>query len=575
MLKFCRRIRYSSRSSGPSKASRKTSSASGGMYRSVGSLNSGSPYSRASATWSTTSGEQRRRGRLRPNAGGVARRQAQGLSRSWSGRRRAAAARAPPPVGLRLAVERPVPQQRAAGALFGFQAGLLRLQFVDERSTLRTCRACGQEGHGVTGCCSRMPDFSRAACSAATRLAHDRDRAEVPDAAGAALALWLRAVATRTRPAHRAARAVLRHRRAPPGRGRPGAARAQGRPPLGADAEGRWRRRVATPGTRSGAERAGRREPAGRPGAARRHASRRSAASGPGATASCTVIYGTEVMRTQASAARARLLGGTGFRPGRVDGGRAPLAAVRAGIRAEGRRRLRAGRRGAALGRTPRPDAGHAHQGRARRPAGARACASANRSSRSRWRCRGGGRRRGAARDGRQLPAAGAGQCQRTGARDRHAARAPAPAARRSAPAAHACCASWAPASPESRPSGRRRWRRYSAGSAPRATATRWRRRCCRHCTQAGASGLQLPQIDPGAGGADRAAREPPPRGCGWQLAAFAAGPGATGQQAASAGAPTPGRGCSSRCGATPRVSTPWTTTRATGCASASSGCAT
>src|SRR6266702_641853 len=56
MLKFCLRIRYSSRSSGPSKASRKTSSASGGMYKSVGSVNSGSPYSRAIATRSTTSG---------------------------------------------------------------------------------------------------------------------------------------------------------------------------------------------------------------------------------------------------------------------------------------------------------------------------------------------------------------------------------------------------------------------------------------------------------------------------------------------------------------------------------------
>ena len=46
MLKFCLRIRYSSKSSGPSKASRKTSSASGGMYRSCGSANSGSPYRR-------------------------------------------------------------------------------------------------------------------------------------------------------------------------------------------------------------------------------------------------------------------------------------------------------------------------------------------------------------------------------------------------------------------------------------------------------------------------------------------------------------------------------------------------
>src|SRR5690606_23610129 len=55
-LKFCLRMRYSNRSSGPSKASRNTSSASGGMYRSCGRLNSGSPYRRASATESTVSG---------------------------------------------------------------------------------------------------------------------------------------------------------------------------------------------------------------------------------------------------------------------------------------------------------------------------------------------------------------------------------------------------------------------------------------------------------------------------------------------------------------------------------------
>ena len=50
ILKFCLRIKYSSKSSGPSKASRKISSASGGMYRSCGSANRGSPYRRAKAT---------------------------------------------------------------------------------------------------------------------------------------------------------------------------------------------------------------------------------------------------------------------------------------------------------------------------------------------------------------------------------------------------------------------------------------------------------------------------------------------------------------------------------------------
>ena len=43
MLRFCLRIRYSSRSSGPSKASRNTSMACGGMYRSRGISVSGSP----------------------------------------------------------------------------------------------------------------------------------------------------------------------------------------------------------------------------------------------------------------------------------------------------------------------------------------------------------------------------------------------------------------------------------------------------------------------------------------------------------------------------------------------------
>src|SRR5436190_15036686 len=45
---FCRRIRYSSRSSGPSNVSRNTSSASGGMYRSRGISFIASPYTRAS-----------------------------------------------------------------------------------------------------------------------------------------------------------------------------------------------------------------------------------------------------------------------------------------------------------------------------------------------------------------------------------------------------------------------------------------------------------------------------------------------------------------------------------------------
>src|SRR5215469_5875265 len=55
MSRFCRRIRYSSRSSGPSKASRNTSSACGGMYRSRGSCEIGSPFTTANGI-STCSG---------------------------------------------------------------------------------------------------------------------------------------------------------------------------------------------------------------------------------------------------------------------------------------------------------------------------------------------------------------------------------------------------------------------------------------------------------------------------------------------------------------------------------------
>src|SRR4029077_18780148 len=47
MFRFCRRMRYSSRSSGPSKASRNTSRACGGMYRSRGSCEIGSPFTTA------------------------------------------------------------------------------------------------------------------------------------------------------------------------------------------------------------------------------------------------------------------------------------------------------------------------------------------------------------------------------------------------------------------------------------------------------------------------------------------------------------------------------------------------
>src|SRR5690349_19690931 len=55
MSRFWRRMRYSSRSSGPSNASRNTSSACGGMYRSFGSSVTGSPFTTAKGI-STCSG---------------------------------------------------------------------------------------------------------------------------------------------------------------------------------------------------------------------------------------------------------------------------------------------------------------------------------------------------------------------------------------------------------------------------------------------------------------------------------------------------------------------------------------
>ena len=56
MLKFCLRIRYSSRSSGPSKGLQKHLQRIGRDVQVLGQANSGSPYRRARATWSTTSG---------------------------------------------------------------------------------------------------------------------------------------------------------------------------------------------------------------------------------------------------------------------------------------------------------------------------------------------------------------------------------------------------------------------------------------------------------------------------------------------------------------------------------------
>ena len=148
MLKFCRRIRYSSRSSGPSKASRKTSSASGGMYRSCGIVEQ---------RLAVQAGHRDRvhgGGRQRGGQIGVGWRRQVAIDHhggehhlSWSGRRRAAAARArratrPAPRG-RCAV----PQQRTAGALLGLERRLVGLESTDE---LRHVGQVGlpEQGHG-------------------------------------------------------------------------------------------------------------------------------------------------------------------------------------------------------------------------------------------------------------------------------------------------------------------------------------------------------------------------------------------------------------------------------------------
>src|SRR5215207_3149851 len=159
MLKFCLRIRYSSRSSGPSKASRKISSASGGMYRSCGMANSGSPYRRASATWSTTVGMP-----VTSSAGGCGRTVSLVLSMAQAAS--AALARVVAvhvrllrdagflPFGVGLAVQVLVPPDRAAGALLRLQVRLLGLELLDELGDVRPVvgtpeDALEEAGHGL------------------------------------------------------------------------------------------------------------------------------------------------------------------------------------------------------------------------------------------------------------------------------------------------------------------------------------------------------------------------------------------------------------------------------------------
>ena len=147
--------------------------------------------------------------------------------------------------------------------------------------------------------------------------------------------------------------------------------------------------------------------------------------------------YGTEVTRTQRLLRARGCLVELAFDHGRAGGGRPALAAVRARIRTQGWRRRGAGRAGGALGSALRPDAGHPHQGRARRPPLTRRAPGRAGEGPAAGPARGRGQPRRTARGGRQLPAAGAGQCQRDRPRGRHTARTSAPAARGPAPAAH------------------------------------------------------------------------------------------------------------------------------------------
>ena len=67
-----------------------------------------------------------------------------------------------------------------------------------------------------------------------------------------------------------------------------------------------------------------------------------------------------------------------------------------------------------------------------------------------------------------------------------------------------------------------------------------WRRRCCRLCSKAGASGLELPQIEPEPA-AQAALREPATTRLWLELLAFAAGSTVSGESFAPAGAAAAG----------------------------------
>ena len=275
-----------------------------------------------------------------------------------------------------------------------------------------------------------------------------------------------------------------------------------------------------------------------------------------------------------APAARAGLRGRTGLRPGCAGGRRSALAAVRTGVRAQGRRAGRAGGAGLALGRALRPDAGRAHQGRARRTPGA-------------WRAPG---------RGGEGPAADT--CPRPWTATPHCAWCsatawrrcwPMPATLRTRPTpspsnciscASACagcaprCANWARCRMRCAPSGARHWASCSAAWVRRATAMRWHRRCCRRCARPVPPGWSCRVIE-AEPAAQAALREPGTTQLWLQLVAFAAGRRRVGAGFRAGGAAAPGAAIQAGAGATRRCSPRSTTRRGTGCASASSGCAT
>src|SRR5206468_2529365 len=102
------------------------------MYRSCGSVNSGSPYRRATATLSITSGRGSGRACAAPSISASSVTAGADLLGLGLVDVRLLRHVGLAPLRLCLAVDRLVPQQGPAGALLVLERGLLRLQFLDE-----------------------------------------------------------------------------------------------------------------------------------------------------------------------------------------------------------------------------------------------------------------------------------------------------------------------------------------------------------------------------------------------------------------------------------------------------------